>query len=149
VRAAVSGADQVIQIGGADQVIQIGGADAGLSHDFGEWLTRYRVDDMDKSDRAKLLQLMEERPAIEEWRATLPDYTRRSLNHPVIVWRKWTAATRVRKSRARNAPGVTPIGHARLQEQIEQQQARIAELEEELTEAREHVCPHCGKPRSL
>ena len=29
---------------------------------YSEWLKRYRVDDMDKSDRAKLLQLMEERP---------------------------------------------------------------------------------------
>jgi len=35
---------------------------------FGEWLKRYRVDDMGKSDRAKLLQLTEERPAVEEWR---------------------------------------------------------------------------------
>jgi len=64
----------------------------GYVTNFGEWLARYKVDDMDKSDRAKLLQLMEERPAVEEWRATLPDYERRTLNHPVIVWRKWTAA---------------------------------------------------------
>ena len=35
---------------------------------YGEWLKRFKVDDMDKSDRAKLLQLMEERPAVEEWR---------------------------------------------------------------------------------
>jgi hypothetical protein len=33
---------------------------------FNEWLRRYKVDDMDKSDRAKLLRLMEQRPAIEE-----------------------------------------------------------------------------------
>jgi hypothetical protein len=39
---------------------------------------------MDKSDRAKLLQLMEERPAVEEWRAGLPEYERRSLNHPIV-----------------------------------------------------------------
>src|SRR5215813_13312137 len=54
---------------------------------FGEWLTRWKVHDMDKSDRAKLLQLMEERPAVEEWRATLTDHDRRMLNHPLIVWR--------------------------------------------------------------
>jgi hypothetical protein len=41
---------------------------------FSEWLRRYKVDDMDKSDRAKLLQLMEERLAVEEWRATLTDH---------------------------------------------------------------------------
>src|SRR6516165_4699679 len=50
---------------------------------YSEWLKKYRVDDMDKSDRAKLLQLMEERPAVEEWRVTLPDYERRNLNNPV------------------------------------------------------------------
>ena len=49
---------------------------------YAEWLKRYRVDDMDKSKRAKLLQLMEERPGVEEWRATLTDYERRNLNNP-------------------------------------------------------------------
>ena len=39
---------------------------------YAEWLKRFKVDDMDKSDRAKLLQLMEERPGVEEWRASLP-----------------------------------------------------------------------------
>jgi hypothetical protein len=37
---------------------------------------------------------MEERPAVEEWRATLTDYERRNLNNPTIAWRNWTAATR-------------------------------------------------------
>jgi hypothetical protein len=59
---------------------------------YAEWLKRFKVEDMDKSDRAKLLQLMEERPAVEEWRATLTDYERRNLNNPIVVWRKWTAA---------------------------------------------------------
>ena len=98
---------------------------------FGEWLKRYKVDDMDKSDRAKLLQLMEERPAVEEWRATLPDYERRSLNNPIIVWRKWTAATRVKKPKPRTA-AVSASEHGRAQAIIEQLQARNAELEEEL-----------------
>jgi hypothetical protein len=92
---------------------------------YSEWLHKYRVDDMHKADRAKLLQLMEERPAVEEWRATLTDADRRSLNHPTHVWRKWTAATRVRKPRAdrRQLPASATI---------EQQGAYIAELEEEL-----------------
>src|ERR1700760_2271005 len=55
---------------------------------FAEWLQRYRLDDMDKSDRAKLLQLMEERGSVEEWRSTLTDYERRNLNNPTLVWRK-------------------------------------------------------------
>jgi hypothetical protein len=93
---------------------------------------------MDKSDRAKLLQLMEERPAVEEWRSTLPDYERRSLNHPVIVWRKWTAATRVKKPKQRTA-GVSASEHGRAQAMIGQLQARVAELEEELAAARERI----------
>src|SRR5262249_56174960 len=74
---------------------------------FGEWLTRYKVDDMDKSDRAKLLQLIQERPALEEWRGTLTDYERRPLNHPRNVWRKWRAATRGTKRQppTGDAPG--------------------------------------------
>jgi hypothetical protein len=73
-----------------------------------------KVDDMDKSDRAKLLQLMEERPAVEEWRATLTDYERRNLNNPTIAWRKWTAATRVKKPKPRTA-GVSATEHGRAQ----------------------------------
>jgi len=76
------------------------------------------------------LQLMEERPAVEEWRSTLPDYERRSLNNPVIVWRKWTAATRVKKPKSRTA-AVSATEHGRAQAIIEQLQARIGELEEE------------------
>jgi hypothetical protein len=85
---------------------------------FAEWLNRFKVDDMDKSDRAKLLQLMEERAAVEEWRAALTDHERRNLNNPVIVWRKWTAATRVKKPKPRTAPG------ASAQEDAQQLQAR-------------------------
>jgi hypothetical protein len=96
---------------------------------FAEWLKRYKVDDMDKSDRAKLLQIMEERLAVEEWRATLTDHERRNLNNPVIVWRKWTAATRVKKPKPRTA--ATDTERVR-----EQQAARSVEVEEELEGAR-------------
>jgi len=81
---------------------------------------------MDKSDRAKLLQLIEERPAVEEWRSTLTDYER-SLNHPVIVWRKWTAATRVKKPKQRTA-SVSASEHGRAQAMIEQLTVRAAWL---------------------
>src|SRR5215471_13879959 len=91
---------------------------------YAEWLTRYKVDDMDKSDRAKLLQLMEERPAVEEWRATLTDYERRSLNHPVIVWRKGGPAPGVKNPKPRPA-GVPASGQGRAQALITQRQARV------------------------
>jgi hypothetical protein len=98
---------------------------------YAEWLKRYKVDDMDKSDRAKLLQLMEDRPGVEEWRATLTDYERRNLNNPTIAWRKWTAATRVKKPKPRTA-GVSATEMGRARATVEEQQARIEELEEEL-----------------
>jgi hypothetical protein len=105
---------------------------------YGEWLKRYRVDDMDKSDRAKLLQLMEERPAVEEWRASLTDHERRNLNNPIIAWRKWTAATRVKKPKPRSA-GVSATEHGRAQANIERLQGRVTELEEELAAAHEEI----------
>jgi hypothetical protein len=107
---------------------------------FGEWLKKYRVDDMDKSDRAKLLQLMEERPAVEEWRASLTDWERRNTNNPVIVWRKWTAATRVKKPRPR-AVQVSGAEHGRAQAIIEQQRERIQELEQERDSAKAEPAP--------
>src|SRR5262249_36472158 len=93
---------------------------------FAEYLSRFKVDDMDKSDRAKLLQLMEDRPAAEQWRMTLPDRERRRLNNPIIVWRKWTAETRVKRKpkRSKNASASAS--------EVEQLQARVDELEEEL-----------------
>jgi len=93
---------------------------------FGEYLKRYRLDDMDKSDRAKLLQLMEERPAIEEWRATLPTNQRRDLNNPTLVWRKWQADTKVKKPKPKGQ------GDARARAMVAEQQERIKELEQEL-----------------
>jgi hypothetical protein len=93
---------------------------------------------MDKSDRAKLLQLIEERPAVEEWRSTLTDYERRNLNNPIVVWRKWTRATRVKKPKPRTA-SVSAAEHGRAQALIGQLQARLAEVEEELTAAHERI----------
>lgn len=105
---------------------------------YGEWLKRYKVDDMDRADRAKLLQLMEDRPAVEEWRSTLTDNERRSLNNPTLVWRKWTAATRTKKPKPRTAGySATEMGRAR--DMVQQQDERIRELEEELAAAREQA----------
>lgn len=101
---------------------------------YGEWLRRYKVDDMDKSDRAKLLQLMEDRPGVEEWRATLTDYERRNLNNPTIAWRKWTTATRVKKSKPRSV-NVSGTEHARARVMIEQLQERVMELDQEHEQA--------------
>src|SRR5215510_15511823 len=102
--------------------MQIAGTNApegkGYVTAFGEWLTRYKLDDMDKSDRAKLLQLMEERPAVEEWRATLPTNQRRDLNNPTLVYRKWQSDTKVKKPKPKSQ------GDARARAVVAQQQER-------------------------
>jgi hypothetical protein len=68
---------------------------------------------------------MEERPAVDKRRDTLPDYERRNLNNPIVVWRKWTAATRVKKPKPRLA-GVSATEHAGARATIKQLQARVA-----------------------
>jgi hypothetical protein len=117
-------------IEGRRWAMQQAGADApegkGYVIAFGEYLKRYKLDDMDKSDRAKLLQLMEERPAVEEWRAQLPTNQRRDLNNPTLVYRKWQKDTKVAKPKPKGQ------GDARARAMVAQQQERIQELEEEL-----------------
>jgi hypothetical protein len=110
---------------------------------YGEWLRKYHVDDMDKSDRAKLLQIMEERAAVEEWRTTLTDYDRRNLNNPTIVWRKWTAATRVTKPKATRGSHSNALRDSelsadkrRLQTELLSARERLTEVEEELAAAK-------------
>jgi hypothetical protein len=99
---------------------------------FHEWLRRWRVNDLNRSDRGNLLRVMEERPAIEEWRTnTLTDAERRKYNNPTVVWHKWKSLGR---PRSRSAPE-----GARLRRANEQLQARIAELEEELEQARARI----------
>jgi hypothetical protein len=99
---------------------------------FNEWLRRWRVHDIDRSDRANLLRLMEELPAVEEWRASLNEQERHNLNNPTLVWRKWKALEQPRRSRS------SPDG-ARLRRTNEQLQARVEELEQELVDARRKI----------
>jgi chromosome segregation ATPase len=66
------------------------------------------------------------------------DYERRTLNNPTIAWRKWTAATRVKKPKSRTA-GVSASEHGRARATIEQLQGRVTELEEELAARDEEI----------
>src|SRR6516165_2649552 len=58
---------------------------------FGEWLQKYKFDDMDKGDRSWLFAVMDNLPQIEEWRKTLTLTERLKLNHPNAVLRRWKA----------------------------------------------------------
>jgi hypothetical protein len=63
----------------------------GYNTAFGEWLTKYKLDDMDKGDRSRLFSVMDNLPAIEEWRQRLTLTEKLALNHPQAVLRRWKA----------------------------------------------------------
>jgi hypothetical protein len=66
-------------------------AGKGYNAAFSEWLSKYKLDDMDKGDRSRLFKVMDNLPMIEEWRRTLTLTERLKLNHPNAVLRKWQA----------------------------------------------------------
>jgi hypothetical protein len=92
---------------------------------FSAWLVKYGFDDFDRSDRAKLYTVMENRGAIETWRSTLGLTQRLKLNHPSTVLRQWKAATQVPKS---GEPKTSPI--TKLKQKINELE-RQHELDEE------------------
>ena len=68
---------------------------------FGDWCQVHGLDEIDKSDRGKLLKIMENIDEIEKWRAKLPEGKRVQLNHPSSVWRAWTCPNRGNRGRPR------------------------------------------------
>ena len=96
---------------------------------FAEWLTTYKVHDMHEADRTKLLQLMEERPAIEEWRAAQTNKS--ALNNPTVVWRKWKASTKIGQPKLRSG-SISSSEHRRAKQMVDELQMRNQEIEEEL-----------------
>ena len=110
---------------------------------FNQFLIDAQLDDMDPSDRAKLFTVMENRPAIEQWRATLSQTERLRLNHPTSVLRKWQQATKEPKAKPDKATlkdSVIALDEeqhaakdkiAQQQREIDDLKARVTELEEE------------------
>jgi hypothetical protein len=124
---------------------------------FGEWLQRYKLDDMDKGDRSRLYTVMENLPMIEDWRRTLTLNQKLSLNHPNAVLRRWKAhmAPEPRTESGEPKPtlrdsvaNLTEANDAKDRE-IEQLKARTVELEEELAAAREPTTKEGRAPESL
>ena len=69
----------------------------GYNEQFNQYLTRYKLNEIDKTARSKLLYIMEHRPMFEQFRDTLTAEERHRLNNPVAMVRRWQAATRVTK----------------------------------------------------
>jgi hypothetical protein len=106
---------------------------------FGEWLQKYKLDDMDKGDRSRLFKVMTNLPMIEQWRQTLTLNQRLQLNHPSAVLRKWGTAIEPEKTDPTAEPKPTLRDSVvNLTEENDRLKARISELEEELTSVREH-----------
>ena len=61
---------------------------------FSHWLQEHHFHDIDKADRAKLMQMIEKLPELEDWRGTLAATTRQRLNHPSALWRAWKCKNR-------------------------------------------------------
>lgn len=105
---------------------------------FGEWLTKYKLDDMDKGDRSRLFAVMDNLPAIEEWRQALTLTERMKLNHPQAVLRRWKAHIEPEK---RKSDKPTPTERAIAAEEArfaaEKEVASLKALVEELTAARD------------
>jgi hypothetical protein len=62
---------------------------------YGEWLRLNELDGfLDKSDRSKLIALVENLEKVEAWRASLTEAERSRYNHPSTLWRAWRCPRR-------------------------------------------------------
>ena len=110
-----------------------------------EWLQRYKLDDMDKGDRSRLFEIMGNLANVEQWRSTLTLTQRLALNHPNAVLRKFKAAAEPARDPADKKPTVRETLAQVLEDgdgkdrEIVELKARIVELEEELTSARDTI----------
>lgn len=107
----------------------------GYNFAFGEWMQRYKMDDMDKGERSRLFQMMDALPQIEEWRRTLTLTERLKLNHPQAVLRKFKAAFEVPDKRKPAKPGLRDAvaelseENMQLKSENERLKAHFAEVE--------------------
>mgnify|MGYP001417859242 CR=1 FL=1 len=135
----------------------------GYNMAMAEWLTRNKLDDIDKSHRSRLIDCIENLGAIEEWRATLTLGQRLTWNHPNIIWMHWRKAIEPAPVANPDSPPKPTLRDsvAELSEENARLKAHVAELEAARNAAQEELdglqaelesdmvritCPHCGKP---
>jgi hypothetical protein len=114
----------------------------GYNFAFSQLLQDWKLDDMDKGARSRLFQVIDNLPAIEEWRATLTLTERLQLNHPGAVLRKWKKTVEPAKEGKEPKP-TTKDELIKCEEEIE----RLKAHNEEQRATLELPCPHCGKFR--
>jgi hypothetical protein len=99
---------------------------------FGRWLARHHFDNIDKGDRRRLIEVIENRPAIEAWRETLTQTVRLRLSHPSSVLQKWKADTEGKEPKPRTLrDSVANLSedNAKLKREVEELTARLREAE--------------------
>jgi hypothetical protein len=82
-------------------------AGRGYNAAFAAWARKFGFNDLDKGDRNRLFDVMDNLAKIEKWREKeLKPCERLRLNHPSSVWRRWKAATAQPKpeSEAKTSP---------------------------------------------
>jgi hypothetical protein len=97
---------------------------------FRAWLAEYRLDDMDKGARARLIKLIEVLPEVEAMLSDLTDQDRRKRSHPNTIYRalkEW----RLARGQPTEAHTKKPTGDSRkeLLQENERLQAYIADIE--------------------
>jgi hypothetical protein len=120
----------------------------GYNQCFGEWLTEYGLDDMDKGDRSRLFNVMDNLPAIEEYRKTLTTTERLKLNHPSTVWRKWKSSQEPEPRDHNGQPKPTLRDSvANLSEEVHAKKREVDGLLAHIADLEAAPCPHCGRYR--
>jgi hypothetical protein len=107
-------------------------AGAQWSRTFGQWLDETKFAEIDKGTRSRLLQCLENLPAITQWRQNIGLTQRAQLNHPTVVWRRWQAAHGRGEDKADKGPSTPRPGlreeNMRLQSELDAAQREIARL---------------------
>ena len=99
----------------------------------------HHFDNIDKGDRSRLIEVIDNLPAIEAWRATLTQTACLRLNHPSSILRKWKAATEVNEPQPTLRDIVADLSedNAKLKREVEELRARLDEAQATATRGRD------------
>lgn len=114
----------------------------GYNKAFSQWLNDNRFQDIHKRDRAQLLSIMENEHEVIAWLKTMPEEEQLRLNHPVVVWRRFSATQRPKRPNLARR-----LAQADQSALLNQADDRIAELEEEIEEIAMTADPQASSER--
>jgi hypothetical protein len=119
----------------------------GYNTAFGGWMERYHFSDMKSGDRTNLFHVMDNLPEIVRWRREVlePQGLQYTYNHPNSVWRQYQAWLKRQQRQSDNGqPAAAPTTQrslvakiTELRRELEQANARLAEVTEERDHARD------------